>query len=212
MHNRYRKREIHNMGKCIPGSFVQLIHADWENFLPKNLYGVIDHQDESGKVHVVWENGSKSVLDQIDENFIFCKPPQAGRKRITVLVIEADKEPYECRIAYDFHEYQKLVGGHVEMLPLYDGCTLYCNEEGRINGLPGNRKFDNGEVICGTFVIGAGEKSLSPAQREKYYYRFLETEHFNEEEIHKDSITVTTYEDDIAFFRALMGISDEMER
>ena len=200
------------MNKCVPGSFVQLIYADWDNFLPKNLYGVIDYQEESGKIRVVWETEKKTVLDPADENFIFCKPPQEGQKRITVLVVEPGKGPYECRIVNDFHEYQKLVGGYVQMLPLEEGCMLYCNEDGRINGLPGNRKCDNGEVICGTFVIGAEEKSLSPEQTEKYYYRFREEENFSEEEIRKDSITVTSYKDDMAFLMALMGISDEMER
>lgn len=198
--------------KCIPGSFVQLKEADWDKLLPKGLYGVIDYQDESGKLHVVWEDGKKTVMDPSEDTIICCGPPDTGTKRITVLVVEPGKEPYDCRIYADFRDYQKIVGGYCQELTLADGCLLFCNEEGRLDGLPGNRTLDNGEIICGTFFITANGESLSPEQKEEYYYRFRDIEDFSNVQIPEQKITIESFDDDFSFFMALLGLNEGMER
>lgn len=53
----------------------------------------------------------------------------------------------------DLETWQKLVGGLIERLPLFKGVVLYCNEEGRLTGLPVNRKLKAvGTAAGGDFV------------------------------------------------------------
>lgn len=110
---------------------------------------------------------------------------------ILVLVVEPGKPPYEKRIENDFRALQQLVGGGIEFVSLPEpDCHIYCNDEGKLEGLPGNRKQDNGDILCGTFVICAddgegNEISLNTEQLQRYKERFQEPEHYSDEEAHK---------------------------
>ncbi|QBX57486.1 DUF3846 domain-containing protein [Nocardioides seonyuensis] len=56
---------------------------------------------------------------------------------IAALVIPADAPPYIAAITPDLDTLQSVVGGCIEVVRLADG-ILYCNEEGRLLGLPFN--------------------------------------------------------------------------
>lgn len=109
---------------------------------------------------------------------------------------------------------QTIVGGGIEFVPLPDSdCHIYCNDEGKLDGLPGNRQMDNGDVLCGTFLIcadnGEGDDtSLSDEQMERYMERFGEPERFTDEEAHQ-----FTYEVSVAGtaeeFLPMMGIAPQ---
>lgn len=117
-----------------------------------------------------------------------------------MLVVEPEKAPYEKRIDNNFRAFQELVNGGIEYVTLPEpNCHIYCNDEGKVNGLPGNRKQDNGDVLCGTFVICANdgegnEISLNAEQLKRYQERFSEPEHFTSEEAHKFDFSVTSIE------------------
>lgn len=118
------------------------------------------------------------------ENITLAHQIGAG-KTINILVIEPQKEPYTMVIPTDYRAMQKVVGGHIEYVQLDDECHLYCNEDGKLQGLIGNRSMDNGDVICGTFFICAGDDegndlSLSDEQIEKYQDRFKNPEYFRQ--------------------------------
>ena len=58
-------------------------------------------------------------------------------------------------------EMQAWVGGYVQMVPLPDGRELWCNEEGKIDGLPVNAKataiweknYGPTDIIMGNAII-----------------------------------------------------------
>lgn len=67
---------------------------------------------------------------------------------------------------YGYKELQKTVGGLIECVPSDDRVTIWCNEEGKLNGLPFNpyataqwEEFDQykciaaGDLLVGTIVI-----------------------------------------------------------
>ncbi|MEG1995839.1 MAG: DUF3846 domain-containing protein [Bacilli bacterium] len=63
---------------------------------------------------------------------------------IRILVVEPMKKPYTTNIANDFEAMQKVVDGDTPFVPLPDSdCHIYCNDEGKPDGLPGNRRMDN---------------------------------------------------------------------
>ena len=107
---------------------------------------------------------------------------------IRVLIVEPQKQPYVKDIENDFRAMQAVVGGPIEYLYLTDDAHIYCNEEGKLLGLTGNRRIDNGDVIAGTFFIcgdnGYGEDiSLTDEQVEQYTERFKEQEYFSYKEM-----------------------------
>ena len=107
---------------------------------------------------------------------------------IRVLIVEPQKQPYVKDIENDFRAMQAAVGGPIEYLYLTDDAHIYCNEEGKLLGLTGNRRIDNGDVIAGTFFIygddGYGEDiSLTDDQVAQYTERFKEQEFFSYKEM-----------------------------
>lgn len=124
---------------------------------------------------------------------------QAMENQILVLVVEPGKPPYEKRVDNNFRAFQELVNGGIEYVALPEpDCHIYCNDEGKLEGLPGNRKQDNGDILCGTFIICAddsmgNEVSLNAGQLQRYMDRFAEPEHFTNEEAHRIDYTVTSF-------------------
>ncbi|MHB1154981.1 MAG: DUF3846 domain-containing protein [Eubacteriales bacterium] len=112
----------------------------------------------------------------------------APMKGYRMLVVEPHKLPYEATIEEDYRALQKAVGGNFECnYPYDDGTFLICNEEGKLNGMEGNRKiFD--DIITGTFLIAendgqGGLKNLTDAHVEKYKKQFQADETYTQDEV-----------------------------
>lgn len=114
---------------------------------------------------------------------------------INILAIKPGEQPERLTIDDTLEAKQKLVGGCIEAFGLMDGACIYCNEEGKINGMPLNRGItmndatgEGGdelvEIMAGTFIIcgfnpDSGEDtSLTPQQAEHWMCRFHEPETF----------------------------------
>ena len=142
-------------------------------------------------------------------------------KKLRVLIVEPEKPPYVAEIENNLRSLQEMVGGNIQYVGLDRDTFFYCNEEGKLLGLPGNRKLDNGDIVAGTFIIcredGTGEEaSLTDEQIEKYMRRFREPEQYTTQEI-KDvshvSIEFFNSRDDFieAIFEDVAEDEDEME-
>lgn len=108
--------------------------------------------------------------------------------QICILVIEPHKRPYVMEIPDELERYQDLVGGNIEIVPFEtdDGAVLIDNEDGKLLGLPGNRRLEF-DVIVGTFFIAGSDGnrlvSLTEDQIRKYSDRFSEPEDISVQEI-----------------------------
>lgn len=105
-----------------------------------------------------------------------------------VLIVEPQKSPYAAEIDLDLDILQTLVGGSIQFVPLDRHSSLYRNAEGKLQGLPGNRRLDNGDIVTGTFVIfyddGTRDNaSLTDEQVERYMRRFKEPEQFSYQQV-----------------------------
>lgn len=94
-------------------------------------------------------------------------------EKITVLVVEPGKPPYEKEIASDLASLQQEVGGDIQAIyPYDDPIALICDEEGKLKGSPLNRALrdEDGhiyDVVAGTFLItGLGEESFSSLNKD----------------------------------------------
>ena len=100
-----------------------------------------------------------------------------------VLIVEPEKAPRMASIAGDLNSLQQVVGGYIEAVyPYDDPVAIVCHEEGKLIGLPLNRKLEDYDIIAGTFIIcGLGEEdfdSLTPELAEKYREKFADPEIF----------------------------------
>lgn len=155
--------QVEQIKKKYPvGTKIQLDHMDGERDMPDGLLGEIKFVDDQGQLHMKWQNGKNlALVPNVDSFHILREAENENSENdkcpddcIQVLVLEPQKNPYVSTVKNDYRAMQELVGGCIEFVPLSElNCHLYCNDEGKLNGLTGNRRMDNGDIICGTFFI-----------------------------------------------------------
>ena len=75
-----------------------------------------------------------------------------SEKKIKVLKIEPGQAPQVKEIQNDLASLQAEVGGLIECISFPNGCVAVCNEEGKLYGMPPNRRL-GADIICGPFFI-----------------------------------------------------------
>ena len=116
------------------------------------------------------------------------KPPT-----IQSLMIAPNAHPQLVTLSNDLDSLQKAVSigapeqGLIEFVCLEDNVSILCNEEGKLNGLEGNRWLGD-DVLCGVFYVvgddGEGNlASLSAAQQEKYRSLFWNPDDIGDNEV-----------------------------
>lgn len=129
------------------------------------------------------DSGFKKI--EFDENKTI--PPE---NVLRAVYVEPNKPAYETEIENTLKGLQRAVGGYIEVVSISDGISLVCNEEGKLDNLPGNRRIGN-DIIAGAFVIvGNGEedfRSLTDEETNRYLKEFARPEEISEKEV-KNSI------------------------
>jgi len=116
------------------------------------------------------------------------------QKEINVLIVPEGKHPYLKTIPDTLETLQEIVGGYIEPYDLKGGATIYCNEEGKIDGWRLNRAIRANdiqedatdaqivEMMAGTFLIAGfdprtgNNKSLTVEQAAHWKHRFRNPE------------------------------------
>ena len=112
----------------------------------------------------------------------------AGMQGKRVLFVTPHHTPLEIRIKDDLKSMQRAVEGMIEFTyPFDDNVILVCNEEGKLNGMEGNRRLE-GDVIAGPFfMIGddgeGGTTDLTNKRVQRYTQRFAEPESISQKEV-----------------------------
>ena len=63
-----------------------------------------------------------------------------------------EKYGHVTNISPSLKNLQRIVGGHIETVPVIDGVVLICNEEGKLQNLP--RNIYMGRYPCGDQIVG----------------------------------------------------------
>ena len=110
---------------------------------------------------------------------------------IRVLKIEPHKEPQVMHIKNSLESVQKEVNGYLEIVVLSTTAMMVFNEEGKIIGLEGNRRFNNDVIVGNIIIAGIDDNrdtcSLSDAELKTYMERFKQPEEISQEEIDSTS-------------------------
>lgn len=88
--------------------------------------------------------------------------------KITVLVVEPEKEPYVKEISSSLSSLQHEVGGYIQAIyPFEEPVAIICDEEAKLKGSALNRALRDDEghiydILAGTFIItGIGKEDFS---------------------------------------------------
>ena len=108
-----------------------------------------------------------------------------------VVMVEPNKPAYATEIGDDYKSIHNAVGGLIE--PIYflheRGVVMVGNEEAKLLGMEGNRRFEDG-IVAGPFFIcgdnGEDFCSLTDKQCEKYVRQFAEPESIARQEVEDD--------------------------
>jgi len=106
--------------------------------------------------------------------------------KLRVVMVEPGKPAYETEIENTLEAEQKAVGGYIEVVPLDNGKLLICNEEGKLNGMQGNRRIGK-DIIAGPFFIVGSDsdefRSLTDEEAKESLKRFAEPEDISQEDV-----------------------------
>lgn len=108
-------------------------------------------------------------------------------KKVKAVIVKPMEKPYVELIDTDLRSLQKIVGGYIEFMAISSNSAIICNEEGKLNGLPGNRKICN-DIIAGTFIVVAinenGEiVSLDDNEANYYLNMFENIEKYTQQDV-----------------------------
>lgn len=100
-----------------------------------------------------------TIQQYLDGNFELTPEPEAN---IRVLIVEPWEMPREEVIPNTLQSKQEIVEGMIEAVyPFEDQASLICNDEGKLIGLPLNRRV-GGDIIAGTFIVcGLDDRNAS---------------------------------------------------
>lgn len=116
-----------------------------------------------------------------------------NEERMKVVMVEPNKPAYITEIGSDLASMQEAVGGLIEPIYFLGDAIMVGNEEAKLIGLDGNRRFGN-NIVAGPFFI-CSEKmtdngtvfcSLSNELCEKYVQHFAQPQEISQDEVQRD--------------------------
>ena len=108
-------------------------------------------------------------------------------KEIKVLAVKPHEYPKEFILENSLEAMQEAVGGLIDIIDLGQDTCILLNDEGKLMGLEGNRRFYDDIIVGNFYICGSDEEgnltSLTDEQMEKYKEIFYEPQEFTEDEI-----------------------------
>ena len=140
----------------------------------------------NGRAHICQPRGFEEIDFDVSKTQ---KPDNLMR----VVYVEPNKPAYVADVEHTLEAEQKAVGGGL-IQTLYfedDNTTIIANDESKLMGMLGNRRFGDGSTIVAGpfFVVGiAGDdfRSLTDEEVEKYMDRFAVPDQISQEEVEAD--------------------------
>lgn len=119
-------------------------------------------------------------------------------KEIRVLEVKPHEYPKEFMLENSLEAMQEAVGGLIDIIDLEEDTCILLNDEGKLIGLEGNRRFYDDIIVGNFYICGSDEEgnltSLTDEQMEKYKEIFYEPQEFTEDEIEETTrIEVITF-------------------
>ncbi len=109
---------------------------------------------------------------------------------LRVVYVEPGKPAYEAELGDDVRSMQRAVKGPIQVCYIAPKTLIVYNDDGKLNGMPGNRKLENGTVFVGPFFVvsekGEDFASLSDEQIAEYLEMFAQPQEISQSEVEDD--------------------------
>jgi hypothetical protein len=112
---------------------------------------------------------------------------------LKVVYVEPNKPAYAAEVEHTLEGEQRAVKGMIECIYCHDDNTcVVANEEAKLIGMEGNRRFGDGKsIIAGPFFVVGLEgdvfRSLTEEEQAKYLQEYAEPEQISQEEVEADT-------------------------
>lgn len=194
------RERLHLSQVVDPSIYDEVFNAEIDESDPEEIYRRFNteghplHRGHSLSVSdvVVTENGAYFCDDvgfkQIEFDETQTKKPD---NLMRIVYVEPGRPAYEAEIPHTLEAEQKAVDGLITHVYNEDGTAIICNDEGKLRGMEGNRRLNNGKtIIAGPFfVCGLTEVSfcrLTEQEVQTYLERFAQPEEISQEEVEAD--------------------------
>ena len=194
-------RERLSLSQAIdPAIYDKVFSAEIDESDPEEIFRRFNTEG-----HPLHRGHSLSVSDVVvnDNGAFFCdsfgfkqidfdeSQTQKPDNLMRVVYVEPGRPAYEAEIPHTLEAEQKAVGGLIECVYNKDDTALVCNDEGKLRGMEGNRRLNNGRtVIAGPFfVCGLTEddfRGLTESEAQTYLERFAQPEDISQDEVEAD--------------------------
>ena len=204
--NRVRNERLSNLQCCQGSPGIQASLYDEVFNAEMDFNGLEQLYTQFNTIgHPLYRGGQMKVSDiaVTDDGAFYCDrfgfapvdfdeaQTQKPDNLMTVVYVEPGRPAYVAEVLHDLEAEQRAVAGErIDYLDNYDGTLIINNEDAKDMGLPGNRRYGQGQVIAGPFfVVGdAGDsfRSLTESEVTKYMARFAEPEDISPAEVEAD--------------------------
>lgn len=201
-HNDLKYKPVNNGENVEPSMYDEVFDAVLDDGTPEDVYNLFNTEGHPlfrgnplSESDVVVIDG-KSYLRQSDG---FMQMPfdttqtQKPDNLMRVVYVEPNKPAYVAEVAHTLPAEQKAVGGGLIQTSYWNGdnTTIVSNEESKLKGMPGNRRFGDGStIIAGPFFIvgvqGGDFRSLTDEEVTKYMDAFAQPDQISQEEVEAD--------------------------
>lgn len=187
--------QFQNSSEVDASIYDNVFDADMDEMSLEEIFDRFNHEK-----HPLYRGHSLSVSDVVvnEEGAFFCdslgyqkikfdeSKTQKSDNLIKVLYVEPHRKPFVTEIENSLQGQQSAVKGLMQYLNNHDGTIIVINDEGKINGMEGNRRIE-GDVLVGPFFVAGDARedlcSLTDEQIEKYAKQFEEPEDIPRSEI-----------------------------
>lgn len=200
--NQLKYKPVNNGENIEPSMYDQVFDAPLEDATPDNVYNLLNTEGhplfrgipltESDVVVIDGKSHLRRSDDFIEISFDKTKT-QKPDNLMRVVYVEPNKPAYVAEIAHTLEAEQKAVGGGL-IQTLYlenDNTTIVANDEAKLIGMPGNRRFGDGStIVAGPFFVvgitGDDFRSLTDEEVVKYMDKFAVPDQISQDEVEAD--------------------------
>lgn len=200
--NDLKYKPVNDIVKIEPSMYDEVLNAVLDDGTPEAVYNLFNTEGHplfrgiplsESDIVVIDENAYLRRSDDFIQTSFDVSATQKPDNLMRIVYVEPNKPAYETEILHTLEAEQKAVGGGLIQVLYWndDNTAIVANDESKLNGMPGNRRFGDGtSIIAGPFfVCGLTEdnfRSLTDEEVMKYMNKFAVPDEISQDEVEAD--------------------------
>lgn len=200
--NDLKYKPVNDIVKIEPSMYDEVFNAVLDDGTPEAVYNLFNTEGHplfrgiplsESDIVVIDENAYLRRSDDFIQTSFDVSATQKPDNLMRIVYVEPNKPAYETEILHTLEAEQKAVGGGLIQVLYWndDNTAIVANDESKLNGMPGNRRFGDGtSIIAGPFfVCGLTEdnfRSLTDEEVMKYMNKFAVPDEISQDEVEAD--------------------------